>query len=138
MNEGAFELPEIGLVDRTVHLLEAPLPGGGALGLSIARAPIPPGRTLRELASAYLLGEAERRSGYAVLEERDGERAGAPAIDVCARFRQDGSVTYQRQAHLCASSTWILFEMTAPLAEREACDEHMERVLATLKLRDHA
>jgi hypothetical protein len=135
MHDAAFHLPDAGYVDRTVHVLESKLPGG-SLRLELFRSKIPAGRTLREIASAHLAHEAQRLEGFHVLGRTDVSIGGAPAIDVAARFRRDGGVVYQREAHVAAHGAWLVFVMTAPLAEREACDAHMAGVLATARLRD--
>ena len=60
-----------------------------------------------------------------------------PAVEVRSRWRQDGSVSYQRQAHLGVLDAWMLFGMTAPLAQEEdLCDAAIDRILSTLTLRD--
>ena len=136
MNDGAFHLPDVGFVDRTVHVFEAPLDGDDELGLLVCRTKIPPGKSLRDVVAAHVKHERARLGGYTILEERDAEYSGAPAIDVRSRFRHEGAVVYQRQAHLAAFGTWLLFAMSAPLAMREACDAHVDAILASLRLRD--
>lgn len=134
MNEGAFDLPDLGFVDRTVHIFEAP----GDLGLIVGRTRIPQGRSLRDLVTAHVTHEAKRLRGYAVLEDQEVTWAGLPAIDIRTRWRHEQKVMYQRQAHLGAPDTWLLFAMTAPLAEREACDRYMEHILTSFRLHDAA
>lgn len=136
LNEGAFELPEVGLVDRTVNVFDAKLEGEGDLGLLVCRTKIPAGKSLRELVAAHVLHEAKRFGGYSILDEREASYAGVPAIEICSRWRHEGTVLYQRQAHLAAFDTWMLFGMTAPLAERALCDASLDRILTTLRLRD--
>ncbi|HZF49733.1 MAG TPA: DcrB-related protein [Polyangiaceae bacterium] len=138
MNEGAFELPDAGFVDRTVHVFEAPLPRGEELGVIICRARFPEGKSLRDLVSIHLAGEAKKLRGYSIIEQRDAEWAGAPAIDIRSRWRLETRVVYQRQAHLAVLDTWMLFGATAPLGEREACDRCLDHILSSLRLRGAA
>jgi hypothetical protein len=135
-NEGAFDLPDVGFVDRTVHLFEMPLDDGGEMGLIVCRTRMPEGKSLRDVVAAHLTHEAKKLGGFAILDERDAQWAGVPAIEVCSRWRSDGKVIYQRQAHLAAPETWVLFGMTAPLAQREACDRVMDHVLSSFRLHE--
>lgn len=136
MNELAFDLPDAGFVDRTVYDLDGELPGGDVLGLLVLREPIPPGKSLREVVDEHRLREAKRLGAYAVLGEREAEIAGAPAIELSSRWRHERGVFYTREAHLAAGHTRLVFALTTVLERREACDEHLERVLATLRLRE--
>ena len=137
-NEGAFDLPDIGFTDRTVHLFDMPLENEGELGLIICRTKIPEGRSLRELVQAHVTHEAKKLVGYKIIEEREANWAGLPAIEISSRWRSAGKVVYQRQAHLAAPETWILFGMTAPLEERDACDRVLNHVLSSFRLHDGA
>jgi hypothetical protein len=136
MNEGYFDLPSRGFVDRTVHVFEASLGGDDELGLLVCRTPIPPGRTLRDVVIEHVKHEAKRLAGYAILEERELRWADSPAIEVLGRFRHEGRVVYQRQAHLAALGTWMLFAVSAPFEHRELADTSLDQVLETLVLRE--
>jgi hypothetical protein len=152
MNEGAFELPEgagphPGLradepryapgpfIDRTLHVLEGDLPGDAPLALVVHRAPFPPGKTLRELVLSRLTRERDQLAGHAVIEEREAAWAGAPALEISSHYRQGDEVIYQRQAHLMLGDTWLYFALSAPYAEREACDARLDTLRASLRLR---
>ena len=136
VNEAKFVLPDREFVDWTVHVIEAGLPGGEALGVVVVRGPIPEGKSLRDVATAHVRDEAVRIRGYAVLDETESMVAGLPAILVSARWRHSGKVIYQRQAHVSVGPRWLLFTATAPLSERAACDEALEEVLSSLVWRD--
>lgn len=84
----------------------------------------------------HLQNEAKRLSGFAVLEETETQWDGRPTLDVRTRWRHEGTTFYERQAHLVAHGTWMFFRMTGPLSERATCDERLERVRDTLRLRD--
>jgi hypothetical protein len=134
MNEGSFDLPDMGFVDQTTHVFEAALKGDSSLGLIVCRTPMPEGKSLRDLVAAHVTHEAKRLSSYRIVEEAETTRAGAPAIEIRSRWRHDGKAVYQRQAHLAANATWLLFGMSAPIEEQALCDQAMERILATLTL----
>src|SRR5215472_7603061 len=126
LDEGAFDLPDLGFQDRTVHTLEARIAGGKELGLLVARAEIPLGKSLRDLVAEHLLNEAKRLGGYSILDEQESVIAGVPAIEVRSRWRHAGTVFYQRQAHLVALHTWLIFAMTTPLSAQAIGDESMD------------
>jgi hypothetical protein len=136
-NELAFDLPDVGFVDRTAIDLDAELPNGDALGILIVREPMPPGKRLREAVSEHLRREATRLGGYAVLDHRETSLGDAPAIEVSTRWRhQSGAVFYTREAHVEAHGVRLVLTMTTIFEAREACDEHVEQMLSTLRLRE--
>lgn len=132
-NEATFELPDLPLRDRTVQMFEVSLPDGAELGLLVCRAPLPDGKSLREVVEAHVAEEALKLGGFKILEEREGLWGGAPAIEVCARWRNEGEVLYQRQAHLACGELWLLFGTTAPLSVRRDVDAVFDRLLASLR-----
>lgn len=136
MNELAFELPDIGFVDRTAYDLDGQLPNGDVLGLLVVREPLPPGKSLREAVNEHLLREATRLGGYAVLGDREATISGAPAIEVSTRWRHGRGAFYTREAHVQTPRERIVFAATSIFSAREACDEHVDHVLSTLRLRD--
>jgi hypothetical protein len=133
-NEGAFELD--GFTDHTVHALDTTLPDGKRLTFVASRNKIPVGKSLRDMVTDYIKQQATRLSGYAVIEQWDDEWAGAPAIEVRARWRHEGGVLYQRQTHFAVLDLCLFFGMTAPLDQQKTCDARMEQVRQTLRLRD--
>ncbi|APR81786.1 Hypothetical protein A7982_07135 [Minicystis rosea] len=136
MNDGAFDLPDTRFEDLTVHRLRAPLPDGQELGLVIARSKIPEGKSLRDVVAHQLQHEATHLPGHAVLDSEEIEVAGAPAMAVRCRFRRENEAFYARQIHVAAFDAWIAFVMSAPITEREACDRHLDHVVASLRLRE--
>jgi hypothetical protein len=135
INEAAFTLPDGEFVDRTVHVLEKKLPGGDSLGVLVLRRRVEDGTTLREIVTKHLADDAKRLNGFTVLDTIETTLAGAPAIVVSARWRHAGKVLYQRQAHLAVDWTWMLFAVSGPLSDREACDEAFEGLAGSLAWR---
>jgi hypothetical protein len=134
MNEGSFDLPDMGFVDQTTHVFEAVRGEDRTVGLIVCRTPFPQGKSLRELVAAHVTHEAKRLSSYRILDEAETTRAGVPAIEIRSRWRHDGKPVYQRQAHLAANETWLLFGMSTSIEDQALCDKTMERILATLAL----
>jgi hypothetical protein len=136
MNEAAFELPEAKFVDNTVTMLEFKAPSGAELRLTIQRFPLEDGKSLRDVVTSHV-GQASRTlRAHAVLWNRDSEISGAAAIEVAARWRGSDYMVYTRQAHLAIEMIWLVIAGNAPLEEREICDEYLDRVLGTLRIRD--
>ena len=136
-NEAAFDLPDIGFVDSTVHSLEVPLPRSRELRLLVARFPLPEGQGLGEAITAHVKKQSARVPGYAVTERRDAEVAGRAAVVLRSRWRSDDVKFYERQAHIAATpAARMVIAMTGPAAEQAACDAHFDHILETLKLRD--
>ena len=135
VNEAVFEVPE-GLVDRTVNVLEGETPAGGELGLLCVRTRLAAGSTLREVVAAHLEGERRALRAWELLGEEEAEIDGAPAIRIRARWRADGGMVFQEQAHVAAGASWLLLSANGPLEERAFVEATMERALSTLRLRE--
>lgn len=136
MNEGAFDLLDGGFVDRTVHDMEARLEGGDVLGFAVTRARIPPDKSLRELVEGHVAEERKKHEGFGIIQHLEAEVAGAPAISLRLRWREEGRVVYRHEAHLAVFDAWMVFAMTAPLAQHERCDAELGAILASVRLRD--
>ena len=138
MNEGAFDLLDPDVVDRTAHVLAARHPEHGDVGVLVRRVPFPENRSLRELVAAHHAAEAGRCAGYAVLAERAAEHAGAPAVESAVRFRHGEVALYRAEAHLALPDGCMEIAVTAPFAARAACDGWLSDILASLRLRGAA
>ena len=136
MNEGVFDLPEDGFVDRTVHVLTAAHPEQGDVLLVVQRSPLPEGKTLRELVQGRVDRARGELDGYTIVEEREAAWGGTPALEIAARWRNEGKVLYERQAHFALDATWMSFTVRSPLASRAACDGWLSRIQESVRLRD--
>ena len=132
VNEAMFALPEWGFVDRTIHRLEAPLAGGERLEITIRRSPLEESKTLRQLVDDEVSATTAQVASFAVLAETEATVSGAPAIVLRARWRTEDDVHVQAQAHLAVDGTWVAMAVTAPYADRAACEETFERALQSL------
>src|SRR5690242_11899890 len=126
-NELAFEVPDEGFEDRTLHELDAHLPGNHVLGLLVMRKPMPPGAGLKEAVRAHLEGEAERLSFYRVNEVRERLVAGSAAIEVLSGWAHGGVQLYVREVHVACRGTRLTFSMNATFEHQEACDTYFDR-----------
>lgn len=136
VDEAAFDLPDIGLVDRTATRLEAFSPEGDELALRVNRARLPAGKTLSDLVSENVRNAEINLRAHKVLFRRDVEIAGHPAVEIASEWHGNQGMIYTRQAHLAVEGTWIVFSGNVPLAERAACDQVVEHATATFRVRD--
>ena len=132
MNEAAFDLPDVGYVDRTVTHLEGKAPSGIVVALMVERSPLPEGKTLREAATAHMIGTKKRLRGYTLLLDRASEVAGVPAVEIAAQWREASGIVYSRQAHLVLGETLLLVAGETAVEERAFCDACVEHVIASL------
>jgi len=135
MNEGVFELPELGFKDKTVQLFSRPLGKGRELGLIVCRTSIPEGSTLESVVQSHVEHEAKTLRAFAVLDQRWVEHSGSRGIEIASRYRNANEMAYQRQTHLMVWDLWMLFGVTGPMSEREQCDTCLNQVLGTFRLR---
>jgi hypothetical protein len=133
-NDLAFELPAGGFEDLTVHELEMPLPGGQALGLVIAREPLPPGTGLAEAVRAHVEAEGRRLPFHRLVEQRERVIAGKAAIEVIARWAYRGVQHHARAIHVADAGVRLVFSTSAPAEHQAACDTTFDRLVSTLTL----
>jgi hypothetical protein len=137
MNEGSFELPGVAIADRTTHVVETKHPDHDVT-LVVCRSAFPAGKSVRQLARGRVLDEMTRLAGYTVLEEREALWAEVPAVELTSRWRHEGRVFYQQQAHLGLTDTWLFFAMSAPIEHRAPCDAWFEQIRSSLRIRGDA
>lgn len=136
-NEAVFALPDWKFVDRTVHVLESPLPGPGDVPLSVAirRVPMTEGKTLRALVDEEIATTTEKTKGFTVMDDEEITVAETTGILIRARCRFRDVAHYQRQAHFAYDDTWIALAVAGPSTDRAACDETFERIVSSLTWR---
>ncbi len=136
VNEAAFEIDDAAFDDRTVHVLASREELEGDVSLLVSRSRYRPGESLLDNVARHL--ERERRSfaGYRQLDLRQLRVDGAPAVDVSTRWRGAAGLVYQRQVHIGLERVVLLVVATGSVAEREACDAHVERALRTFRARE--
>lgn len=136
MNELAFDLPALPFTDLTAIDLDGHLPNGDVLGLIVVREPIPEGHDLRIEVKEHVAREAKRLLAFTLLGERESTIAGAPAVEICARWRDGRAALYTREAHVSKEGMRLVFAMTTLLKNRDACDAIIDDMLDTLELRE--
>lgn len=135
LNEASFDLPDVEVKDRTVHVLEI---GGGAipgLGLMIARSPIHPGKSLSDMVQMHLDHERRNLRSWSLLFQREGEIEGEPMIDLGTRWKANDGMTYQRQVHIALGEVVLLLVGNGPFAAREHTDAYVGQAISTIRLR---
>lgn len=136
INEAAFDLPELGFVDETIHVLRAKAIDDGDVSVLVFRSPVSEGKSLREVVASHHDAERRTLAGYAVLFEREIEVASSLVVESALRFRGEGGMMYQRNAHLLVPDhQHLLVAVNGPFEHSELCDRTMEHVLSTLQLR---
>ncbi len=135
LNEAVLDLPDLGFVDSTIHGLEAKLPKDRTLGVLVHRRPVEGGATLRSLVDENLALNARRLRAFVVESDREAPVGGLPGFLLCARWRHEQQEKVQLQAHVIVEQVWMIFAVSAPLEEREACEETFAKLLETLVFR---
>jgi hypothetical protein len=136
MNEAAFELPAIGLVDRTVTRLDAVSEDGLAQTIVVHRSRVPEGKSLAELVAESLREAGARLRLHAALFQREIAVDGEPALEVGAQWRGEEGMIYTRQVHLALGDAWIVLAGNCALEGRERCDATFDHILATFRVRE--
>lgn len=134
MNEGAFELPDGAVTDKTIHMVEVQR-GAHRLTLVCLRYGLPEGKSLLDVSQARVREDMKRLEGYALLESGESSLAGAPALAYSARWRQDDAALYQRQAHVALERAWIALAVSAPWEGRHEVDAWFAQIHGTMRLR---
>jgi hypothetical protein len=135
MNWAAFEVSTADVVDRTTYSVQLRHPEHENIRLVVWHMAAPPGKTVRELAARRVSEEMVRLDGYTILEQHESLWCDSPAVDVASRWRHEGAVWYQRQAHFVLDDLWRSFSLGSPLASRAACDEWFEQIRTSLRTR---
>jgi hypothetical protein len=136
MNEAAFDLPDIGFVDRTVTYFEAASPKGGGLVLLVERTPLEEGASLEAMVDKHVSETQKRLVGYALLGKGAGTIEGSPTIEVAAKWRHESGMVYSRHVHVVHRGSWLIFAGESPLEDRPHCDAYMDHVVQSIRLRD--
>jgi len=135
INEAVLDLPERPLSDKTIHGLECKLSGDKTLCVFVHRRRIEEAKSLEELVEGNVALNKRRLLGFAVLEETETAVGGLPGIHVRARWRDQGTVFYQRQAHVVFEEQLMIFAVSAPLDEQAICDETFDDLVGTITWR---
>lgn len=138
LNEAVFDLPERPFADKTVHGLEAKLPGDKTLGVLVHRRPLEGGdrgKTLRQVVDDSIALNQKRLSAFALLDQADALVGGLPAVLLRTSWRSAKEDLYQLQAHVLFEGKHMIFAVGAPLDHRAACDETFDALLESVTWR---
>ena len=89
INEAAFDVPEMGFSDQTVHLLRAKASRTGDINVMTFRSKVEGDAGLREVVASHRDNERRTLAGFASLLDREVEVAGTVAIEAAIRYRGD-------------------------------------------------
>jgi hypothetical protein len=126
LNEAVIDLPERRFVDKTIHGLEAKLPGDKTLGVLVHRRPV---------ADENIELNQRRLGSFTVIDEKEALVGGLPAILLRTSWRREGRDLYQRQAHVIVGTQVLILAVSAPLDERRACDDTFAIMVETITWR---
>jgi hypothetical protein len=132
LNEAVISLPERRFVDKTIHGLEAKLPGDKTLGVLVTRRPLESGQSLRALVDENIELNKRRLGSFTVIDEKEALAGGLPAILLRTSWRREGRDLYQRQAHVVVGAQLLVFAVSGPLDERRACDDTFGIMVETI------
>jgi hypothetical protein len=135
LNEAALDLPNRTFEDKTIHGLEAKLPGDKTLGVFVHRRPIEGEKSLRELVDEHVRLNQKRLMGFSVVDEVPAPVGGVPGFVLRTRWRSEKKELCQLQAHVVRGGQHMIFAVGGPIDERAACDEAFDSILATLTWR---
>jgi hypothetical protein len=135
LNEAVFGLTDRPFADKTIHGLEAKLEGGKTLGVLVHRRPIDGTKGLRELVDENVALNRTRLSAYTVLDEVRADVGGLPGILVRTRWRQQGVMFYQLQAHVALEDKILIVAVSSELTEQAACDATFDSILESITWR---
>lgn len=133
MNEAAFELPALELVDTTITSIDGTSPSGESMGIRVHRTPLPPNKSLRDIVTEHLAEANRTLPAYALQWQRDIEVSGVPAIELAARWRGTDGMNYTRHAHLAVQGLWLIVSVNGALGDIAAIDGCIEHVLETFR-----
>ncbi len=134
-NDLAFEIAEQSFTDRTIHELDAALPGEEALGVLIERAAMPHGATLGDAARAHVQADGRRLPLHKVLALGELAAFGAPAVEVVSEWTYRGVARHCRQLHVAAArAAHLIVSTTAPALQADVCDRYFDEIVSTLAL----
>lgn len=138
LNEAVFDLPERPFTDKTVHGLEAKLPGDKTLGVLVHRRALEgPDRekTVQQVVDDSVALNQKRLGAFAVLDRADAVVGGAPGVLLRTSWRSAKEDLYQLQAHVLFEGKHMIFAVGAPLDHRAACDETFDALLESITWR---
>jgi hypothetical protein len=135
VNEAAFELGDE-LEDRSVNVFEKKLPGGEHLSMSIQRGRYAEGETCESVLGDQVDKATRSLRGYHLTNRRDVEVSGCRAIDISTRWRSERTLIATRQLMIDLGHGWMIFSVNAPVADVDAADACLERVIETLRVRE--
>jgi hypothetical protein len=136
VDEASMELPGgLEYVDRSVNLVEVPGADGTQLALMIERAPIPVGKSLREVVLERREKSERELRGYTILDEGERVIDDVPALTTRARWRHAKGPIYNAEVHVALDGRAVTFAASCRWQHAEACDRWLEALVSSIRFR---
>lgn len=136
MDDCVLSLPE-GFVDRSINVLEWPLPSGDTVVLVVQRE-----RLSKDLGfDGYIAQETKSYPSQFEAFHDEGEERASLEYDVAVhhlkfRWKRDRDVLYNHQAFVDAGEAVIVLTVTGKASHKGEADSVIERSLEKLKFRE--
>ena len=134
MNEGSFDLPDVGFEDRTEPVLDVPVDGNGKVEVRVQRGPRP--KDLDALAEERMASSKKTLRGCSVVFQRRREHPQAEVLEVGLRYRGETTMAYRREIYLNDATTLFIVAVTGRIEDWESVDGIIESIVATASVRD--
>ena len=132
--EAIIDLPDLGFVDRTIHVASIPIEAvsDGEVGIFVHRAEHPERVDLRAIARAEIEQENTSLLAFAVLNVSEIDTRVGPAVHVATQWRGLDGMGFQRLGFNSLGPVWLLVGVNAASAERARADAAFARLRDTL------
>jgi hypothetical protein len=137
-DEGALDLPEVDgpWADRTVHVLEAPAPGGGRYSFLISRETLPDGAELGAVVEARIAEMPRALRGHRLLGRREAVIGGLPAVELKFTWKHPDGMMFHHMAYVAVYRTLLTFTASCQASLADPCSAWMAQALAGVRLRE--
>lgn len=134
INEGSFDLPDVGFEDRTETVLHVDAGSDGTIEVRIQRGPRPD--DLDAFADERADSARAALRGCTLVFRRRREDAAVETIDVGIRYRGPSSVAYRRELYTGAGNALFVTTVTGRIQDWERVDHCIESIANSASFRD--
>jgi len=136
-NEAMLELPKVAsLVDLTRQFLQIVTEDGAEVELVIERARATAGQSLTSFVEAGLAQRRRSQRGFEIMSLTQREYPDVRGVEARLTFiDKEHGPRFVHEFHCALGSMWIAYQGTCRLAQATHCDEWMQTVVKSLKLR---
>ncbi len=136
-NEAMLELPNVAsLVDLTRQRLQIVTVDGAEIELVVERARATAGESLTSFVEAGLAERRRSLRGFELTSWAQCEYPGVRGVEARLSFiDKERGPRFVHELHCALDAMWIVYQGTCRLAHATQCDEWMQTVLKSLRLR---